>query len=72
MPWTKRQFQDTSTYGVKWHFNPLLAPHFNGLHEIMVKAAKKAIRAILGSADITDEELLNHSAVVEAEGLINL
>ena len=35
----------------------------------MIKAAKKAIYAILSSADITDEELL--SAVVGAEGLIN-
>ena len=46
-----------------------LAAHFSGVHEIMVKAAKKAIYAILGSADITDEELL--SEVVCAEGLIN-
>ena len=66
----KSKIQDTtSTYGVKWHFNPPLAPHFSGVHEIMVKAAKKAILAILGSADITDEELV--SAVVGAEGLIN-
>ena len=35
----------------------------------MIKAAKKAIYAILSSADVTDEELL--SAVVGAEGLIN-
>ena len=35
----------------------------------MIKAAKKAIYAILGSADITDEELL--STIVGAEGLIN-
>ena len=35
----------------------------------MIKAAKKAIYAILSSADITDEELL--SAIVGAEGLIN-
>ncbi|KXJ05260.1 hypothetical protein AC249_AIPGENE26360, partial [Exaiptasia diaphana] len=59
----------TSAYGVKWHFNPPLAPHFSGVHEVMVKAAKKAIVAILGSADITDEELV--SAVIGAEGLIN-
>lgn len=66
----KNRIQDaTSAYGVKWRFNPPLAPHFSGVHEIMVKAAKKAIVAILGSADITDEELL--SAVVGAEGLIN-
>ena len=35
----------------------------------MVKSAKKAIHAILGSADITDEELL--SAFTGAEALIN-
>ena len=35
----------------------------------MVKAAKRAIKAILGNADINDEEL--HSAIVGAEGLIN-
>ena len=35
----------------------------------MIKAAKRAIYAILSSADVTDEELL--SAIVGAEGLIN-
>ena len=35
----------------------------------MIQAAKKAIYAILKSADITDEELL--SAEVGAEGLIS-
>lgn len=55
--------------GIKWHFNPPGAPHFNGVHEVMVKAAKRAIKAILGNADINDEEL--HSAIVGAEGLIN-
>ena len=35
----------------------------------MIKASKKAIYAILSSADVTDEELL--SAVVGAGGLIN-
>ena len=58
--------EKTACYGVKWHFNPPLAPHFSGIHEVMIKAAKKAI---LSSADVTDEELL--SAVVGAEGLIN-
>ena len=65
-----KKIQDaTTSHGVEWHFNPPLAPHFSGVHEIMIKAAKKAIYAILGSADITDEELW--SAVVGAEGLIN-
>ena len=61
--------ENTANYGVTWHFNPPYASHFSGVHEVMVKAAKRAIYAILGSADITDEEFL--SAVVGAEGLIN-
>ena len=44
---------------------PPLSPHFIGVHEVMIKAAKKAIYAILGSADVTDDELL--SAIVGAE-----
>ena len=40
---------------VKWIFNPPSTPHFGGVYETMIKAAKRAILAIL---DITDEELL--------------
>ena len=66
----KKKLQDaTVSHGVTWHFNSPLAPHFSGVHEIMIKAAKKAIYAILNCADITDEELL--SAVAGAEGLMN-
>ena len=66
----QNKVQDTtSSHRINWHFNPPAGPHFSGVHEIMIKAAKKAIYAILGSADITDEELL--SAIVGAEGLIN-
>ena len=61
--------ENTASYGVKWHFNPPLAPHFSGVHEVMIRAAKKAIYAILSCADVIDEKLL--SAVVGAEGLIN-
>ena len=50
-------------------FYPPLAPHFGGAHESMVKSAKKAIKAILGQADINDEELM--TAIIGAEGLIN-
>ena len=55
--------------GVAWHFNPPLAPHFGGVHEVMIKAAKRAIKAILGSTDITDKELA--TAIAGAESLIN-
>lgn len=61
--------ESAANRGIKWHFNPPLAPHFGGVHETMIKAAKKAINAILGNADITDEELM--TAIIGAEGLIN-
>ena len=47
--------------GIKWKFNPPLAPHFGGAHKIMIKAAKKAIYAILNNADINNEEALLNS-----------
>jgi len=59
----------TANQGINWHFNPPAAPHFSGVHEVMIKAAKRAISSILGNADINDEELM--SAIVGAEGLIN-
>lgn len=59
----------TANQGIKWKFNPSLAPHFGGIHESSIKSAKRAIYAILQSADITDEELL--SAFVGAECLMN-
>jgi len=42
---------------IKWKFNPPYAPHFGGVFETMIKAAKKAIVAIMGNSDVTDEEL---------------
>ena len=59
----------TANKGIKWNFNPPLAPHFGGVHESMIKSAKRAIYAILGNADVTDEELA--TAFTGAEGLIN-
>ena len=55
---------------VKGIFNPPSAPHFGGVYETMIKAAKRAILAILDNADIADEELL--TAYTEAESLLNL
>ena len=50
-------------------FNPPGAPHFGGVFEIMVKAVKKALYAVLGSHDVTDKELITACAGVEC--LIN-
>ena len=59
----------TANQAIKWHFNPLYAPQFGGVHETMIKAAKRAVYAILGNADITNEKF--HTAFVGAEALIN-
>ena len=63
---TNKIQDQTASKGVKWCFNPPLAPHFGGVHEAMIKAAKKAIRAILSNADINDEELMTTFIGVEA------
>ena len=31
--------EKTARCGVKWHFNPPLAPHFSGVHEVTIKEA---------------------------------
>ena len=64
-----RMKQSISNKGILWHFNPPSAPHFGGVHETMIKAAKRAMHAILRNADVTDEELM--TAMIGAEGLIN-
>merc|ERR1712015_228437 len=57
---------DSTAYrGVKWDFNPPLAPHFGGVHEAMVKSAKRAIYATIANADVNDEELMMIFAGVE-------
>jgi hypothetical protein len=48
---------------------PPSAPHFGGVFEAMIKSAKKAIKIVLGNADITDEEL--QTAICGAEKLLN-
>ena len=65
----KEILERTVDQGIKWKFNLPLAPHFGGAHEIMIKAAKKAIYAILNYADVNDEELL--TAFIGAEALLN-
>ena len=59
----------TSHKGINWKFNPPYEPHSGGIFEVMVKAAKRSMKAQIGSADIRDEEL--HTVIVMTEGLLN-
>ena len=56
-------------YRIEWKFNPPEAPNFGGVFEAMIKAAKRALRSILGNVDVADEEL--HTAICGAESLLN-
>ena len=51
-----------------WTFNPPRAPHHGGFFEALVRSAKRAVFAILHSANFTDEEL--QTAFVQAETLL--
>ena len=54
---------------IKWMLNLLYSPHFGGVFETMVKAAKRAIVAMLGKSDVTDEELV--TIFTSADALVN-
>ncbi|XP_053400551.1 uncharacterized protein LOC128557312 [Mercenaria mercenaria] len=61
--------ENTANKGIQWQFIPPFAPHWGGVHEIMIKRTKRATYAILQNASVTDEELM--TAFAGAEGLIN-
>ena len=43
--------------GIRWNWNPLLGSHFGGVFESLVKVVKKTLKAIVGNARLTDDEL---------------
>ena len=57
--------QSTANKGVTWHFNLPLAPHLGGEHKTMIKTAKRAVNAVLGNADVTDEQSTTAFLVAE-------
>ncbi len=59
----------TAELGITWRFNPPAALHFRGVHEIIVKAAKNAIYAVVIDRGVTDEELI--TVFAGAESLLN-
>ena len=61
--------QSTVHRGVKWNFNPPGAPHFGGIHEAMIKSAKKVTYGVIRASNVTDEEFI--TSVAGAESLLN-
>ena len=59
----------TSNKGVTWNWNPPAAPHFGGVFKSMIRSAKRAIAAVLGGAEVNDEEL--ETILIGVETLLN-
>ena len=59
----------TANKGVEWYGNPPASLHFGAVYESMIKAAKRAISAILQDAHVTDKEL--QTCFTEVESLLN-
>ena len=55
--------------GIRWNWNPPLGSHFGGVFESLVKVAKKTVKAVVGNAGLTDNEL--QTAIKEVEALMN-
>jgi hypothetical protein len=61
--------EEAAAKGIEWRFNPPWDSHHGGLFKTLVKSTKRALKAILGEARVTEEEF--HTALVEVEGILN-
>ena len=60
------QIQDqTTSKEIKWSFNHPLALHFRRVYRSMIKAAKKAIRALLCNANVKKKDLRSYNRALK-------
>lgn len=55
--------------GIRWHFNPPSAPHFNGLAEAGVKSIKTHLSRVVGEQVLTYEEF--YTLLTKVEAILN-
>ncbi|CAH2017105.1 unnamed protein product [Acanthoscelides obtectus] len=61
--------ENISNTGVNWKFIPAFSPHMGGIWEAGVKSAKKHLRRILGSSNLTFEEY--YTVLTQIEAVLN-
>lgn len=42
---------------IRWNWKPPLGSHFGGVFHSLFKVAKKSLKAVIGNAGLTDDEL---------------
>ncbi|XP_064631691.1 uncharacterized protein LOC135489981 [Lineus longissimus] len=68
--WNQHQIdRELLQKGIRWHFQPPVAPYHPGVWECLVRSVKLALTAILGQSLVVDEVL--HTALVEVEATLN-
>lgn len=58
-----------SNMSINFKFSPAYSPHFNGLAEGAVKSFKHHLKRVVGSANLTYEEM--NTVLVQIEGILN-
>ena len=71
--WVQKLDQDAimkdAPANVKWHLTPPHGPHHGGTYEIMVKAAKRALKALFHRPDLDMDEF--RTAIAKITSLLN-
>ncbi|XP_025203176.1 uncharacterized protein LOC112600215 [Melanaphis sacchari] len=58
-----------SSEGIRWHFIPPRSPHFGGLWEASIKSIKNHLYRVLGTANLTYDEL--NTILIKIEAVLN-